>query len=191
VAVLTSVLSSAGRKWNFRPFKILPVSSRSTEVATRSQISLSRPRLLTDVTAPEILLIPGGYGARRSLSDEGLVAWLRSEGPAAGNVVACNQGVLLAAKAGLALETEVTSSADVAAELAEIEPSCRIHTEGDFRVSGKMITARHAVGAARAALHLVRTLLGEKHAVEIENDLGLPPPEPVQGKSTLEIIKAR
>src|SRR5262249_2873226 len=61
-----SVLSCAGRQWNFQPFKIELVASALGSVSTRSGLRLDATCACSASSGVECLIIPGGYGARRA-----------------------------------------------------------------------------------------------------------------------------
>src|SRR5689334_18507838 len=110
VGALLGVLTTAGRQWNFRPFKVHAVSAQPGLVETRSQIRLESDGSFDSCEEPEILLVPGGYGARRALADESTIAWLRRAGAGAERCCGIGNGVLLLAKAGVCDGLEVAAN---------------------------------------------------------------------------------
>ncbi|MET0411294.1 MAG: hypothetical protein ABW217_08350, partial [Polyangiaceae bacterium] len=76
VAGVMQVASAAGRHWNWRPFRLLPAALQKGPIATRSQLRLEASVALADHPEPELLFVPGGYGARRAAADRELVAWV-------------------------------------------------------------------------------------------------------------------
>ena len=69
-------------------FKLHAVATSVRVIATRTQLAVSSEVTLTDCPPPEIIVVPGGYGARRALDDEALVSWLAEHGQRA-EVLAC------------------------------------------------------------------------------------------------------
>jgi putative intracellular protease/amidase len=108
-----SVLSAAGRQWNFQPFKIDLVANGVGPVTTRSALTLHATHEFAHHAGTECLIIPGGYGARRAAEDEALLAWLRRSAAEAEFVAAIGNGVLLLAKAGLLDRVQVAAGADL------------------------------------------------------------------------------
>lgn len=173
VAVPLGLLSAAGRKWNFRPFKIYSVAARRGPIETRSQIRVEAEHDLGDCTDPEMVLVPGGYGARRALEDPTTIAWLERAAGSAADLFAVGHGVLLLGKVGVLDDVDVAASTETAALLAELAPRCRPATDASFRASGRVVTAQNPVGVARATIHLVGRLLGPKHEAELAAAFGL------------------
>src|SRR5262245_33301471 len=95
------VLTTAGRQWNWRPFKIQTVAARSGMIETRSQVRLESEATFDSCAAAEILIVPGGYGARRALDDVSTIDWVRNTGEKAMHCLGIGNGILVLAKAGL------------------------------------------------------------------------------------------
>ncbi len=175
VAGPVSVWTTAGRNWNFRPFKLFTVSSVPGLVATRNQLPLNAGPL-DDCPAPEVVVVPGGYGARRALTDDRLIAWLRAVSASATRLVGIGNGVLPFAKAGVLDGLDVSVRGDVEERLAELAPTARADGDSRFREAGKALTAATPLGAMDAALHLVEVFLGKKQAESVASTLGMTRP---------------
>jgi transcriptional regulator GlxA family with amidase domain len=173
VAGVAAVLGAAGRQWNYRPFKIVPVGKVTGRVDTRSQIRIEAASTLGDCPKPELVVVPGGYGARRAVTDTEMVDYLRNVAPSVTQFVCVGNGALLLASAGLTADLDVAVPAEIAASLTELSPTTRPDTVARFRESGKVLSAGAAAGAMDAALHLVSKLLGKKQAETVALSLGL------------------
>lgn len=173
VAAVLSVLGAAGRQWNYRPFKLVPVATRAGLVDTRSQLRLEARTALADCPSPELVIVPGGYGARRALADPELVQYLERVAPTVTQFVGVGNGVLLLGRAGLTADLDVAVPAETVASLSELSPTARPDVSARFRESGKVISAATAAGALDAALHLVSKILGKKQAEIVAVSLGL------------------
>src|SRR5688572_11207734 len=64
VASVMHVTALAGRHWNWRPFRLTTAAVAPGLIETRSQVRLEAAFGLESCPAPEILFVPGGYGAR-------------------------------------------------------------------------------------------------------------------------------
>jgi transcriptional regulator GlxA family with amidase domain len=181
VAGPVQALTMAGRKWNFRPFKIVPVAARPGLVETRSQLRLEATKALAEVPAPEVILVPGGYGARKAASDDLVVSWLRSAGASATSLLAVGNGVLLLASAGLLDGGDVAASAELAELVLDVSPTTRVDAEARWKEWGKVKTAATALGAVEAALDTVSKRLGKKQAAQVAREMGVPWAESAAG----------
>jgi transcriptional regulator GlxA family with amidase domain len=173
VAGPLQVLTMAGRAWNYRPFKVLTLAAAPGAIETRSQLSIEALVPLSECRDPEIVIVPGGYGARRALDSPDIVEWLAHAGGAASHVLATGNGVLLLAKAGLIEGADVSVPRDAAELLSELCPSARPDADARWRESGRMLTAATAAGAMDAALQLVARMVGRKQAQAVASALGI------------------
>ena len=126
-----------------------------------------------EVTAPDIVLVPGGLGWARTARDDVLRAWLTAVAPRARWVVASSTGSVVLAAAGLLAHHEAATHW-LAAPLLEAYGSPasadRIVEHGRFITCSGQVTAMHmalvvigrefgagAVAAARAGVTAART----------------------------------
>lgn len=168
-----SVLSSAGRQWNFQPFKVELVASRSGPVTTRSELTLEAKQAFGSHVGAECLIIPGGYGARRAAGDHGLQAWLRSAFESAELVAVIGNGVWILAKAGLLEGHEVATSPELGRELLEHYPSLRPNWHAPVCTSGKVLSARSSALGLDLSCEIVARCYGKKLASGLSVSLGI------------------
>src|SRR5215213_4168878 len=107
VAGPLEVFSSAGRKWNWRAIKAELVAGDGGPRSTRAQLQIGPAARFDSCPDPELVLIPGGYGARLALEDEKLIAYLEGLRDSLTLTLALGLGTLVAARAGLLRGAEV------------------------------------------------------------------------------------
>jgi transcriptional regulator GlxA family with amidase domain len=168
-----SVLSAAGRQWNFQPFKIELVAAELGAVSTRSGIALNATRALANCGGAECLIIPGGYGARKAAQDDTLVDWVRRAGNVAERVLLIGNGVLVAAQAGLLEGVQVAAAPDLAAELRASRPTVRVNTDLAVCADGKVLSAGRSALGLDLACELVARTFGAKLASSLSSGLGV------------------
>jgi transcriptional regulator GlxA family with amidase domain len=168
-----SVLSSAGRQWNFQPFKIDLVARAAGPVTTRSQLELQAKRDFATHSGAECLIIPGGYGARRAAEDNALLAWLRSAFERAELVAAIGNGAWILAKAGLLDGQEIATSPELGREIAELCPSARPNPRDAVATSGKLLSARASALGLDLSCEIVARCFGKKLASGLSASLGI------------------
>jgi putative intracellular protease/amidase len=170
-----SVLSQAGRHWNWRPFKVYTAAERPGSLSTRSQLAVVAEHELSACPAPEIVIIPGGYGARKALGSTKTLDFLSSAQAGATTFAALGNGLLLLAKAGLLAGARVPARDDLGSELCELEPTLTIERVGPAGAdllleSGKMAQARQRHGAGPGH-SLARP--GDERGGDRREDLGI------------------
>jgi len=168
-----SVLSSAGRQWNFQPFKIDLVASSIGPVTTRSALTLQATHDWSQHSGAECLLIPGGYGALRAADDERLLAWLRRTAAQAELVGAIGNGVWLLAKAGLLDQVQVAASVELSTEISALCPSAQPNSREALCSSGKFLSARASALSLDLSCEIVSRCFGKKLASGLSAALGI------------------
>jgi transcriptional regulator GlxA family with amidase domain len=170
------VLSVAGRHYNFRPFKITTTALTPGLVTTRNQLAVQAQCDLEACPAAEVLLVPGGYGARRALADARLTRWIGEQARRAELVLCVGYGCLLLAAAGVCSRQRLSVPADVEEVFRELEPAAESSGE-ELVVSGNIISARSSARAVELGLAATRALLGPKFATQVGTRLGVALPD--------------
>ena len=168
-----SVLSSAGRQWNFQPFKLDFVASAVGPVSTRSALTLHATHAWATHSGAECLIVPGGYGARRAAEDQALLDWLRRSAAEAEFVAAIGNGVWLLAKAGLLDQVQVAAHVDLGLEISALCPSAQPNSRAAVCTSGKILSARASALGLDLSCEIVSRCFGKKLASGLSAALGI------------------
>lgn len=174
VAGPLEVFSSAGRKWNWRAVKAELVGTTAGVRTTRAQLQVGPVASLQSCPEPELVLIPGGYGARLALEDQPLVDYLASLRDQLTLTLCVGLGSLLAARAGLLHEAEVAAAPALADELRALDPSIKPRPDARTLAADRCITAAHNGSAIDLGLEVVARLLGKNQASGTACELGYP-----------------
>lgn len=174
VAAPLEVFSSAGRKWNWRAVKAELVSTTPQTIPTRAQLGIGPAASLQSCPDPELVLIPGGYGARLALEDSVLVDYLSKLRETLTLTLSVGLGSLLAARAGLLANSEVAATAALASELTALDASITPRSDARTCAAPRCITAAQNGSAIDLGLEVVARLLGKKQATATAHELGYP-----------------
>ena len=189
VASVMQVTSLAGRNYNFRPFRLLPVARTIGLLETRSQLRLEAKFSFASCPTPELLFVPGGYGARRAAKDAELVAWCREAAGAADLVIAIGAGAAVLGAAGVLDGASIASSAELRSWLASGLPHTRFDDEQPIVTSldGKLLTAARSGYGVELALTVVERCLGPRMTQAVRTSLGAPSVSRIEMPAALEI----
>lgn len=167
-----SLLSAAGRQWNFLPFKLELVSETAGPVSTRSVVELAATRAFSTPHEVECLVIPGGYGARVAAQSQAVVDYVRVAAEHAEHIAIVGNGALIAARAGLLAGVEIAVTPELKAEL---DPSAgfRSNIESGICRSGKILSAARSALALDLACELVARTFGQKLASTLSSSFGV------------------
>ncbi|HEY1700290.1 MAG TPA: DJ-1/PfpI family protein [Trebonia sp.] len=123
----------------------------------------------TSTAALDLLLVPGGAGARRR--DPGLVSWIRDHAPDAGMIASVCTGAFLLAEAGILAGKTVTTHWAKAALLAEQYPDLTVDPDPIFIRDGDIATSAGITAGIDLALALVEDDLGRDRALDVARQL--------------------
>lgn len=176
VASLMQVTSAAGQRYNYRPFRLLPVARAPGLIETRSQLRIEAKHSLESCPAPELLFVPGGYGARRAAADANLISFCQRAAQSAELLVAIGAGVALLGAAGLLEGATVAASPDVVKWLSPGLPSTRYDEREPVvgSLDGKLLTAASSGCGLELGLAVVAHFLGQRTASALRVTLGAP-----------------
>ncbi len=135
----------------------------------------------TRATAPafDVLVYPGGAGARRELADQDVLEWLR--GLAAGGTLMTSvcTGSLVFAAAGLLDGRPATTWWGALDTLRDLGTNIEVRPDDRWVDSGEVVTAAGVSAGIDMALHLVARLHSRERAVEVRRYIQYDPAPPV------------
>jgi transcriptional regulator GlxA family with amidase domain len=143
-------------------------------------LSLVADASLDEVTSPDIVVVPGGFGNRMLLEHEPLHEWIRGVHETSTWTTSVCTGSLLLAAAGLLDGAPATThwlARDLLAELGAQPVPDRVVE------SGKIVTAAGVSSGIDMALHLVKTINGEEVAQAVQLGIEYDPEPPVDAGS--------
>ncbi len=160
------VFSVAGRRHGLEPFRVSLVAERAEKVSLRNSFVVEPHFTLSQAPAPDIVIIPGGYGTRRELDNPALLEWIRGQAGRAELVLSVCTGSLLLGKAGLLDGLEVTTHHLAFPLLREVAPKALIRDRERFLDNGKVIVSAGVSAGIDMSLHVVERLCGTEVAEE-------------------------
>jgi len=160
------VFSVAGRDLDPKPFEVYTVAEGSGPVSARGGLSVNPRYTLADCPAPDILLVPGGYGTRREMHNQGLIEWIRGRAAECEMVLSVCTGSLLLGKAGLLDGLAATTHFGALGLLGEVAPRAEVRPGLRFVDNGRVITSAGVAAGIDMSFHTVARLLGRETAEE-------------------------
>ena len=166
------VLTLAGRHWNWRPFKIHTVAVTPGLINTCNQLRVEASVGFDQCPPPEILILPGGYGAVKAAKDPQTVAWLTSVVQQAELCCCIGNGALLLEATGKFAGELVSVSQSTASQL---KPSdTLIPSTVERLIAGpKVLSARSCEGSLDLGFQIIERLLGASIRKRVQTELML------------------
>ncbi len=143
-------------------------------------LALVADRSLDEVPAPDIVVVPGGFGNRRLLEHEPLLSWLRAAHDTSTWTTSVCTGSLLLAAAGLLEGVPATThwlARDRLASLGAQPVSERVVQQG------KIVTAAGVSAGIDMALRLVQLMHGDAAAQAVQLAIEYAPEPPFDAGS--------
>jgi putative intracellular protease/amidase len=152
------------------------VAPEAGEVRTEDgRLGLVADHALAEVTAPDLVLVPGGRGSRTLMEDESVLGWLRDVDRATKWTTSVCTGSLLLGAAGLLEGKRVTSN------WLLLDAHRRFGADpvgGRWVQDGKVLTAAGVTAGIDMALHLVAVEAGPEVAQAIQLGIEYDPDPP-------------
>jgi transcriptional regulator GlxA family with amidase domain len=156
-----------------RAYRLLTASLDGAAVRTGSGLAITPDGDLRTLAGPgqppDLLLVPGGEGARARPPE--LVAWLREHAPGARRVASVCTGAFLLAAAGLLDGRRVTTHWSQCAELGRQFPAVQVDPNPIFISDGRIATSAGVTAGIDLALALIEDDLGRDAALTVAREL--------------------
>jgi AraC family transcriptional activator FtrA len=136
--------------------------------------ALTAGAAFADVTTADVLVVPGGPGARRRLDHRPLLDWLRALHATTRWTTSVCTGSLLLGAAGLLDGRTATTHWAYADRLAELHPKVTVDPDRIYVVDGPIATSAGSSAAIDLCLHLIRTAHGADVANRVARELVVP-----------------
>jgi transcriptional regulator GlxA family with amidase domain len=128
-----------------------------------------------DAPPLEVLVYPGGKGARPQLEDESQLNWVRQQRLEVPLMTSVRTGSLVFAAAGLLAHRPATTHWDSLETLAQPDPTIEVRTDERFVDDEDVVTS----AGIDMALHLVSRLAGVDRAREVRRVIQNDPAPPI------------
>jgi putative intracellular protease/amidase len=158
-------------------------------------LALTADHSLDELTDPEVIVVPGGFGTRALLTDEAMLSWLRAAHATSTWTTSVCTGSLLLGAAGILEGLRATT------HWLELETLRRFGAEPVSErvvVQGKVITAAGVSSGIDMALTLAAAIAGEEIAQAIQLGIEYDPQPPFNSGSVasappeiVELVRAR
>jgi len=132
-----------------------------------------------DALPLDVLVYPGGQGARPQLTDEHQLDWVRQRKADVPLLTSVCTGSLVFAAAGLLAHRPATTHWRSLDQLAELDPTIDVRRDARFVDDGDVVTSAGVSAGIDMALHLVVRLAGEDRARQVRRAIQYDPAPPV------------
>ena len=143
-------------------FKVFSVSCDGKEIETDNGLKVVPDYSFNNHPPIDILIIPGGGGAKAEISKDPVLQWLKQIHKNTQVTASVCSGALLLGKLGLLDNLESTTHHETIAHLQEIAPQTTINRQNRIISYGKVMTSAGSSAGIDLALHIVKKFYGEE-----------------------------
>jgi transcriptional regulator GlxA family with amidase domain len=182
--VLSSIeVIMPGSRRQQRGFVVDAVADRIAPVQTAHGLKITPHKGLAGSLGPNVLIVPGGPGARRPNITPGVLEWLTRNVPHCDLIASVSTGVYILGKAGLIHNRRVATHYTMADDLHRMYPRAQIVSGERIALDGRnLMTSAGGTAAVDLALAIVQRYYGAQvaqHAADrVEYPYIPPPPAP-------------
>lgn len=146
---------------DLKPFIVNTISETGKLIVARNGLKVQPNYGFKNAPYNDILVIPGGPGARnREISNESVIGWIRERAAEVQLMTSVCTGALLLAKAGLLQGKRATTHWASYDRLESEFPEVKVQRNTKFVDEGRIITSGGISAGINMAFHVVRRLLG-------------------------------
>jgi transcriptional regulator GlxA family with amidase domain len=173
------VLSAWTRQYPDDGYAVLCLSREGGLVPCAKGLVVQAHHCFADAPPLEVLIYPGGHGARAHLHDEDQLTWLRHQRAVVALMTSVCTGSLMFAAAGLLAHRPATTHWASLDQLTELDPTIDVRADERFVDDGDVITASGVSAGIDMALHLIVRLAGADRARQVRRYIQYDPAPPV------------
>jgi transcriptional regulator GlxA family with amidase domain len=144
-----------------RPFRVLVIAERPDTVRCNGGLLVQPHYTIEDHPPLDILVVPGGYGTRREVSNDRLLDWIAAQDQRTELTTSVCTGAFLLAARGILNGRPATTHWASIERLRTTHPTIEVREEVRFVDDGRVLTSAGVSAGIDMALHVVGRLLGE------------------------------
>ncbi len=146
------------------PFNVYTVAASDEPIQTRCGLTVIPHYSLAACPQPDLVVVPGGRGARAVMRDAAILDWLRAVDAHTELTTSVCTGALVLAAAGLLDGLRATTHHGSYDELAAAAPNTEVVRGVRYVDNGRIITSAGVQAGMDMALHVVARLHGDEIA---------------------------
>jgi len=151
------------------PFNTYTVALTEEPIKARGKLSINPHYSIDNFPTPDIILLPGGDGRRRLMTDERVLNWVAKHVDNLEKLLSVCTGAFYIAHSGLLNGLSATTHHGAFPEFKETFPDVKLIKDKRYVENGKIITAGGISAGIDMSLYVVEQLLGkEKLALTLE-----------------------
>ncbi|GKU76553.1 DJ-1/PfpI family protein [Paenibacillus sp. L3-i20] len=148
-------------------FNVYTVAENDRPITALGNLSINPAYTIHNCPKPDILIIPGGWGARTEMNNDIILYWIREVSKDVELLLSVCTGALILASANLLDGLQLTTNRNAVNELKAIIPeTATIVEDARYVDNGRIILSAGVSAGIDMSLYVVGKLLGEERALQ-------------------------
>jgi len=170
-------LDEARRRQEPSPFEVVLVAEVDRPVVASGGMRILPEATFATCPALDLLVVPGGWGTRREMGNEALLAFLRTQAARVELLASVCTGALLLGRAGLLDGLRATTHWQSLQLMRELFPAVEVMGDASVVEAGKVFTSAGIAAGIDLALRVVGHYHGEAIARATSRHMEYPFPD--------------
>jgi transcriptional regulator GlxA family with amidase domain len=170
-------LNEERRREEQSPYEVILIAERKETVVATGGLKVVPDDSLDDCPPLDVLVVPGGWGTRREMTNDRLITWIAERGRQVTTLTSVCTGSLLLGKAGLLDGKRATTHWRVLEDMRRLFPSVDVIEDQHVVEEGYMITSAGISAGIDMALQVVARHHGDAVARATARFMEYPFPE--------------
>ncbi len=173
----TARLDEDRRREEPSPYEVVLVAEKVGVVVATGGLKVMADHALDDCPPLDVLVVPGGWGTRREMSNDRLIAWIAGRGRQVATLASVCTGALLLGRAGLLDGRRATTHWKAVGLMRELFPAVSVVDDLHVVEDGEVITSAGISAGIDLALRVVARHHGEAVARATARHMEYPFPD--------------
>lgn len=170
-------LNEERRREEPSPYEVILIAERKETVVATGGLKVVPDDSLDDCPPLDVLVVPGGWGTRREMTNDRLITWIAERGRQVTTLTSVCTGSLLLGKAGLLDGKRATTHWRVLEDMRRLFPSVDVIEDQHVVEEGDMMTSAGISAGIDMALRVVARHHGDAVARATARFMEYPFPE--------------
>jgi len=154
-------LDDERRRETASPFDVCLIAESMSTVVATGGLKVQPDYTLATAPALDILVVPGGWGTRKEIKNESLLAWIKQRGDSVETLTSVCTGAMLLGHAGLLDGRRATTHWRSLGWMREAFPKVTVEDELHVVEDGNVVTSAGISAGIDMALRIVTRYCGE------------------------------
>ncbi len=141
-------------------FNVFTVAAKPDLIQTAMGMKVTPNYTLENAPKPDVIVVPGGDGVRRTQQDAQIIKWIQEKSRDAAHVLSVCNGAYILARTGLLDGLTATTFYDLIDGLKTVAPKTKVVRDQRYVDNGKIITTAGISSGIDGSLYLVSKMRG-------------------------------